>query len=464
MTDRYVGPGGNDGNSGLTWALRKLTLNGVEDTPVVAGDTVYVGPGVYRETLTIDVPGSSGSIITYIADVTGEHTDGVGGIVRVTGSDNDQSATRARCIDCNGKDYRTFRGFHFDTVTGNTIYIYGGSDHITIEDCFAEGYFYNGTILVSGTPQSDVTIRRCVFIGSRIAVNFVHSADVSASNHLVENCLIIGMSAYGVNVENIGDVTVRNCTILGANRGIMIGVSVPAGEQTIVNNCIIAYCQTGLQATATSDMTEDYNTFWGNITDRTSVNTGANSQAYPPLLLPPLLHSGASQASGYTLPWWFGELSEWSQVRAITGSNEPSVDLQGIGRPATASKNSWGALQFHDMERDTGTTRGGSTASIKLADAGRHQIWVPVANESTTISVYVYREANYAGTLPQMIIKQPGQSDRTTTDTGSASQWNQLSDTFTPSADTDFVVVELVSNNTATSGNYDVFFDDLAVS
>ena len=88
MTDRYVGIGGNDGSDGLSWANRKLTLTGAEDTPVEASDTVYVGPGTYRENLTLDVDGSAGNIITYIGDVTGENTDGVGGIIRITGSDN----------------------------------------------------------------------------------------------------------------------------------------------------------------------------------------------------------------------------------------------------------------------------------------------------------------------------------------------------------------------------------------
>src|SRR3972149_365873 len=112
MTLRYVGPGGSDANSGLTWALRKLTLNGVEDTPVVAGDTIYVGPGTYRETLTVDVSGTAGNPITYIGDYSGANTDGIGGVVRITGSDNDQSATRAQCITAaTTKDYRTFQGF-----------------------------------------------------------------------------------------------------------------------------------------------------------------------------------------------------------------------------------------------------------------------------------------------------------------------------------------------------------------
>ena len=42
MATLYVGPGGNDTNNGLSWANRRLTLNGIEDKPVVAGDTVYV--------------------------------------------------------------------------------------------------------------------------------------------------------------------------------------------------------------------------------------------------------------------------------------------------------------------------------------------------------------------------------------------------------------------------------------
>jgi len=59
MPTYYVGPGGNDGNSGLTWALRLLTLNAAEDKPITAGSIVYVAPGVYRELLTVDVSGAN---------------------------------------------------------------------------------------------------------------------------------------------------------------------------------------------------------------------------------------------------------------------------------------------------------------------------------------------------------------------------------------------------------------------
>jgi hypothetical protein len=204
---------------------------------------------------------------------------------------------------------------------------------------------------------------------------------------------------------------------------------------------------------------EDYNTLFNNATNRNNVSTGSNSLAYPPILLPPIL------LSGYRFPsWLFGELSEWSQVNAIAGTGEASDDLFGITRPTTSAKKSWGAVQFNDIERETTTTRGSSDASVKLADAGEYQVLVPVANESTTFSVYVYREANYAGTNPQLVVKQPGQSDDTTADTGSASAWNEITTTLTPSADTEFVTVVLRSNNTSTTGSYAAYFDDLTVS
>ena len=123
MTIRYVGIGGNDANSGLTWALRKLTLNGVEDTPVQAGDTVYIGAGTYREQSTVDVSGAAGSPITYIGDYDGSHTDGIGGVVRLTGSDDDLTAARNYSITAASKNYRTFEGIHLDLSSSHNGYI-----------------------------------------------------------------------------------------------------------------------------------------------------------------------------------------------------------------------------------------------------------------------------------------------------------------------------------------------------
>jgi hypothetical protein len=466
MATYYVGPGGNDGNSGLTWALRKLTINGAEDVPVVANDTVYVAPGTYREQLTCDVSGNAGNPITYIGDVSGENTDGIGGIVRITGSDNDTTTARTYCITGVSKNYRTFRGFRLDTTSSHGIYENNGSNWI-IEDC---NFIACGldSIRFNDAGCTDCIIRRCVFqpgFANGKHIYFVDNVVLDDSGNLVENCLFSGGGFYGVISDRVGGITVRNCTFLGRSAvGIRVQQALTVGQTVDVNNCIFTGISTALQATVAGEIVEDYNSFYVNSTDRNNVNVGGNSNAYPALLLTPILHSGASQVSGFKFPWWFGELSEWSQIAAITGSNEPTEDLLGIVRPTTAAKNSWGSVQFHDAERETTTTRASSAASLTFHDAGVMQIWVPVANVATTFSVYCYREANYAGTNPRMVIKQPGQADDTTTDAAAASQWNLLTTTLTPAADPPYVIVELQSLNTAAAGNYDSFFDDLKVT
>lgn len=466
MVTRYVGPGGNDGNSGLTWALRKLTLNGVEDTPVVAGDVIWCGPGVYRERLTVDVSGAGGNEIVYIGDVTGCNTDDVGGVVRITGSDNDQTDARANCIIANNKDYRIFRGFLFDMTSGYTLDLTNSCDHWRVEDCVLVPNTSTG-LNVAGDAQSDIEIFRCLFlatINTSYAIGFNSDAGIQDAGHTVRNCVFLIGPGRGIGSVEVGGINIRNCYWLDSTYAVRVVSALPVGYTALnVNNCIFDHSNAALRAQVLGEIVEDYNTFYGVGTPRTNVNVGGNSQTYPPILQPPLLYSGHAQANGFRQHWWFGELSQWSQIAAITGSNEPTLDLHGMIRPPNAAQNSWGPLQWQGQVQETTTVRGGNI-SVGLPDAGRWQIFVPCTNTQTTISIYVYREANYAGGLPQMLIKQGGQAVRTTTDVAAASQWNLLTDTFTPAACTSWLLVELVSRNTAGAGNFECFFDDMAVT
>jgi len=459
MTTRFVGKGGSDANSGLTWALRKLTLNGAEDIPVVPGDTVDVGPGTYRETLTVDVSGTSGNPITYIADVTGENTDSVGGIVRITGSDNDTSTTRNNGITATAKDYRTFRGFSFDSFTSNGEGInISNCDDLTIEDCsFFTGIGGWGTVISS--TGVNLIIRRCLFLNTYWGgMQITHSTTHDNANDLIENCLFVGGGNFtAIRCDRVGGVTVKNSMFIG-NTGVRVQTALTVGQNLTVRNCIFQGLVTGVKATTTAEFDEDYNTFFANGTDRSNVNVGANSLTYPAIYVSPIL------VDGLKLPWQMGELSQWSQIARIAGNSEATDDLFGITRPATSAKKSWGPIQLREGARETTTTRSSSAASIKLADAGDHQIIIPVTNASTTFEVYVNREANYAGTNPQLIIRQPGVADDVTTDAGAVSTWNQLTTTLTPAANPPYVIAILRSLNTATSGSYATYFDDLAVT
>ena len=460
MTTRYVGIGGDDGWDGLAWVSRKLTLNGAENTPVAATDVVYVGPGVYREMLTLDISGAAGQPITYIGDVTGEHTDGIGGIVRITGSDDDLVGLRANCIVAGAvRTYRTFRGFMLDTTTGSSIISTNGvaCTNWIIEDCFFMPPSATNSIILCNGRSTDFTIRRCVFWGGlSVSIYFTAAAVLDGAVQLVENCLFV--TGYGgVTSVKVGGIIVKNCTFI-TRFGVRIDTALTVGQTITVNNCIFMSEITALVGTVAGEIVENYNTFWTNSTDRTLTNIGANSVAFPPLFNPLL------QLAGFRYPSYVPlELSMWSQIRARLGSAEATDDLLGMTRPVTAAKDSWGAVQYADALRSIVQAHGG-VASIQFVDAGRKQFIIPVTAINTTFSVYVYREANYAGVNPQMIIKQPGVADTTVLDAGAAGGWNQLATALAPAALPPYVIVELVSNNTAVAGNYNTYFDDLTVS
>lgn len=611
MANYYAGPGGINTNAGTSWALRKLTLAGAEALALVARDTVYCGPGVYREMLTLaksggalynagtvsvtngsktvtgagtafttssnvlandvfqvsvialgtngvtngtstftsvagnfqagmigmairittsgqfiisavasatsitinnpdgstvvpgtatgltynvgperpyniasvdsatqltlDLPWSGPTLtaeayetwgpITFVGDVSGVNTDGVGGSVRLTGSTSDTAANQTNNIVCTSFNYRTFRGFNLDTVSGDFISI-TTSTHWIIEDCTASGTTsQNSLFAVYGTTSSVTTIRRCIFNGTEQAnaglVNYNSASAVNNMRHLVENCTITGGSTQRmVQVTKVGGIIARNLTSVGSTL-MVVAASMSVGQGAYLTNCVMMSCVTALTASVASTILEDYNSFFGNVADRSNVLVGSHSTTNPAIFMSYQL------LSGYKFPgrdvFAYMQLSEYSVMRLAAGIYPPPDDLFGVPRPVTNSKCSWGALQFTDVSQSTTQAHAG-TYSAKIADAGRMQIVVPVTAVSTVVSVWVYREANYAGTNPSMNIKQPGQADILVTDVGAVSGWNQITTTFTPAGTSDYVFVELISNNTATSGSFNVYVDDLAVA
>lgn len=616
MATYYVDPvNGNDADDGLSWADAFLTLNGAEDEPVAAGDVVHVGPGVYRELLTIDISGgntystgtvtvtnasktvtgsgttftgsvyadgmfhvrfaatgsdgvanasatftsaagnfqssmigmiiqigarapyrisavasatsitladplavgwpASGSSLSYsvmsgqgayeiesvdsntqltlkqawagptmsglaylcwqdikfLADVTGENTDGIGGIVRITGSDNDQTITRTRGIYAVDRDYRTFRGFHIDSCgTGGPhggIVINSGSIGWVIEDCTV---FHVGSDPCISIYENDVpcfaTIRRCMIGDAGLydaGIFFNEATDIDDDGTVIESCVIYTCE-HGVRAHNTGGITVKNCVIFGQhNTGVYQATAASAGQATVVANNVIHDCTTALTGTvAVAEIVEDYNGIWGCNADRNNVAVGANSVTHIPLFLMPLLVPGFKFS-----PPLIGQLSEWSAYRRLSSWSvyaSPGGDLHGIPRPITSSKNSWGAMQFVDAEVESGTVQAG-TYSRALHDAGQVLVRrIPVTGVEITVTLYMRFEADYEpdpASLPRMIIKQPGQADQITTMTAAANNWEQLSDTFTPASLPGFVDVYVESLNTATSGSYDVFYDTM---
>ena len=348
MTTYYVGTGGSDAANGLSWANRKLTLNGAEDVPVAAGDTVYVGPGTYRELLTVDVSGTAGNLVTYVGDYLGTNTDGVGGVVRVTGSDNDQTAARANCIAATSKNYRKFSGFVFDITSGNYVNPTGNPTGWVMDKCAwisntgaVHGMVFTGT----GTGN---TVQNCLFFGRRgDPILFTHTATVDNTGNVVENCVFVGATGSGVDTVRVGGITVRNCVFVGVATAVRVTTALTVGQTVTVNNCIIHACPSvGLAATAVGEIVENYNSLTANPTDRTNTNTGANSNTYPPLFDPrwifQLFFGGANPAARQVISPF--DLASYSQLVNLAGTSPTTTDLRGTA--VQGAQREWGALEY----------------------------------------------------------------------------------------------------------------------
>src|SRR5712691_2475204 len=64
---------GDDGKDGLSPQTAWRHFSKLESA-MQAGDTAYVGPGLYREEITVSKSGESGKRIVFIADSSGQHT------------------------------------------------------------------------------------------------------------------------------------------------------------------------------------------------------------------------------------------------------------------------------------------------------------------------------------------------------------------------------------------------------
>lgn len=345
MSIYYVGPGGNNSNNGTTYALRRLTLTSVE-TLVAAGDTVRVAPGTYRETLTTTTNGSNGSPITYVGDEGGTLTDGAGGEIRVTGSDNDQTITRASGISV-ASNWRTFRGIHIDTATTGW--------NITGNNCIIEEFAAQCCSIgvnVNGASATNNTVRKGFILGMTTqGVQFTHTSTVDNSANVLENMVIRDVgSGNGVNDIRFGGINMRALNVSGCNAGVRVTTSPSGGQVNNLNDSVIYGNATGIRGVLSTDLTDDYNDVFANGADYSVISAGAHSHTYSPLFMLPLL------TLGINVPYP-GQLASYSQLGAIAGTSVPADDMYSTTRPGTPS---WGAVQYESTRRpnNAGIQRG----------------------------------------------------------------------------------------------------------
>ena len=169
MATYYVQPNGADSNagtgpsSGTAWRTIQKALGA---TGVASGDTLYIAPGTYRETVTVG--GTYINNVNIIGDRTASQFAGINsGYIRITGlvSDALNSSTNLGYFIINGKSYLTFDSIWFE----GTLSLPANSTNLNFIRCQITKANNSPTgslsIVMTTTGQSNILFDKCFIQG-----------------------------------------------------------------------------------------------------------------------------------------------------------------------------------------------------------------------------------------------------------------------------------------------------------
>jgi parallel beta-helix repeat protein len=192
---------GNDANDGLSPASAWESISGLGEE-LEAGDTVYIGPGLYRENIALRNSGTAENRIQIIGDGTGRHTGDPPGPVMIAGSDP--------------VDEDVFRPHSIPGVYEASS---GGSHVLGVVEMDGPQYRYTKATDTKehrsdGQPPLDVVVNQkgSFFYDPETERVFIHTSDGRhPSEHEIE--LIRrgnGISLYGIHYVTVVGFTLRN--------------------------------------------------------------------------------------------------------------------------------------------------------------------------------------------------------------------------------------------------------------
>jgi hypothetical protein len=286
MATYYVRPDGNNSNAGTgpatnqAWqTLARIVQAG---TAFTSGDTVYIAPGTYRESITTTATYTSAT--NFFGDPTAAQFTGVTpGVVRITNFlTNDNSASTSQLLwGGTAFDYINISNIYFDHSNLNGgIYYTGTSNNSSIRNCVFSGNSAAGGGL--GTPAirlggvKNTLIENCIIMRSYLGMLIFTTTDTD-TNVDIRNCFITGSNDYGLFIANStgGGINVTNNTF-HFTRGTAVFLS-GAGNGTSISyatNNIFYHCTGSVGGGSSVNIIENYNRRIGSG-GNTTVLTGA---------------------------------------------------------------------------------------------------------------------------------------------------------------------------------------------
>jgi hypothetical protein len=463
---------------------------------MASGDTAYLAPGSFRETVTVAM--TSATVETKVlgdpANAQGFKTSGgalvLPGDVILTAytTDDNTLPAAATTLNLNTRDFLTFQDI---TIMGGDAAPSGvTAAAISTDVKFVRCTFIAGrngsniSMIGAADTASNWTIDSCHFLTFQSAPNLLFTLPTSAAADynvavMIKNSVVMGppgatgisITASGAGAFKAGGVDVYNSSILLCAQAMVTGsANIATTIPCHIYNSIAYGLQTTavLSATTSGQIVEDFNWIVGTI-PRSNVSVGGSSvaaNANGAISKAPLVELGQAALYGRQQRPFFSPMTGSKLLGFGAQAGGPSTDMIGIQRPAGGASASSAVGPYergNSFGRETGTVRTGSNA-ISITGPGCQDFAVPVDAVSTTITSYVRWDATYAGTKPKMQVlngEECGVTAATATAVGSSGAWEQLSLNFTPTTK-GIVTIRLLSSDT--NGGGKMFADDFAIA
>lgn len=502
-TTYYVSTAGSDSNNGLSpdattantnkpWlTLGKAMATG---SPVVPGDTVYIGPGIiYQGGGITPISGISsvGSPTAFRGDPTNVQgfKDSSGVLLspapswitpRTSGDGVDGPMTSGATLltlttnSCKGLQFYNLCMEASATGAILVVVSIATNSDILFQDCrlMALHIFSTVTAATTATAGRNWTIDRCLCFANDVVLisstNPAATADADL-NIVIKNSLVFGtltstlaLSASGGNVAGgihfIGVTCVLSTATLPQIQTIAATVSTTT--PITLEGCLFIGGRGVVAGTSGHVIDNGYNRFYnsGSASNYSAAGTSF-SGILPQIVLPDLAKWGLDMPRNDIFGWTDNAAS----AQAFSGWTNTTADFRGRTVRPWGAGPSVGCWQAQAVAQDTGSNiSGGGANSLKITGQGEVSLWIPVDATSTTVTVHT-KSSSYGGsTWPQLIVvANPSlgiTSDKSVSAT-SASDQSITTASFTPTAK-GVMEVRLISNSTSTSSS--TYFDLLS--
>jgi len=269
MATYYVRPDGNNANAGTGPASNQAwqtITKALGATGIASGDTVYIAPGSYNESVTIGMT-SATATTSVIGDPTASQFTGVtAGPVLWTVYTSAGASPTLTSITATSKNYLSFQNIIFD---GGTV-VFTTSTNTSFINCqFTNTSIASSSNMVTlSSPTSTAlaaTFSKCSFIGGYYAVQ-VNGQNV-ADTTSVTDCLFLAQTGGGFKNNNCQTSFFNNTFFCCENAGIDNGGG-NASFKSNASNCLFYNGGYAIYSDTANVFTQTYNRFIANSVDR----------------------------------------------------------------------------------------------------------------------------------------------------------------------------------------------------